>query len=85
MKRALCLCLFTLMPMLSWAVGDECVVETNPNQRLICQAQSHASAFYCDKITTFGLRSECILAVRTRQRVINFGFKPLDQTKSVFR
>ena len=85
MKSALCLFLLSMMPMLSWAVGDECVLESNPNLRLLCQAQSHASAFYCDKNTTFGLRSECVLAVRTRQRIINFGFKPIDQTKSVFR
>jgi hypothetical protein len=85
MKRTLGLLLISFMPVLCWAVGDECVLESKPNLRLLCQAQSHASAFYCDKITTYGLRSECVLAVRSRQRVINFGFKPLDQTKSVFR
>ena len=33
MKSALCLFLLSMMPMLSWAVGDECVLESNPNLR----------------------------------------------------
>lgn len=85
MKCAFCLFLFTLFPLLSWAVGDECVVEPTANLKLLCEAKSHGSAFYCEKISSFGVKSECIFAVRNRQRSITWGFKPIDQSKAVFK
>ena len=85
MKRAICLLMLSMLPLFSWAVGDECVSEPSPELKLLCQAKSHSSAFYCEKISNFGLKSECIFAVRNRQRNITWGFKPIDQSKAVFK
>ncbi|MEI7738334.1 MAG: hypothetical protein WCJ99_06325 [Betaproteobacteria bacterium] len=61
-----------LMPLFAWAAGDECINESNGQLKLLCQAKHHASAGYCDKITSMGPRMECISAVRNRQREINW-------------
>ena len=85
MKRTFCLLLLSMLPLLSWAVGDECVVEPSPELKLLCQAKSHASAFYCERISNFGLKSECIFAVRNLQSSVTWGLKPIDQSKAVFK
>ena len=64
--------LFLFAPMFAMAVGDECINESNEQLKLMCKAKNHASAGYCDKITSMGTRMECILLVRNRQREINW-------------
>ena len=70
-KRFLLL-LTLITPMLSYAVGDECINESSEQLKLLCKAKHHASAGYCDKLTSMGTRMECVLAVRNRQREINW-------------
>lgn len=60
------------MPLLSYAVGDECINESSEQLKLLCKAKHHASAGYCDKMSSMGTRMECVLAVRNRQREINW-------------
>lgn len=72
-----------LAPVLAWAVGDECVNEHNENLKQLCLAKEHASAGYCDKITSMGTKMECILAVRNKQREVTWAIKPIDMTKVV--
>lgn len=67
---------FTLLalvfPLLAYAVGDECVNEKSEELKLMCKAKNHASAGYCDKMSSLGSRMECVLVVRNRQREINW-------------
>jgi hypothetical protein len=72
-----------LAPAMGWAVGDECVNEHNENLKQLCLAKEHASAGYCDKITSMGTKMECILTVRNKQREITWTIKPIDMTKVV--
>ena len=63
---------FLLLPLFAWAVGDECINEANEQLKLMCKAKHHASAGYCDTMSSMGTRMECILAVRNKQREINW-------------
>jgi len=49
----------------------------------LCLAKEHASASYCDKITSMGTKIECIMTVRNRQRELTWSVKPMDMSKVV--
>ncbi len=70
-------------PVMVWAVGDECINEQNENLKHLCLAKEHASASYCDKITSMGTKMECIMTVRNRQRELTWSIKPMDMSKVV--
>jgi hypothetical protein len=72
-----------LSPVMVWAVGDECINEQNENLKHLCLAKEHASASYCDKITSMGTKIECIMTVRNRQRELTWSVKPMDMSKVV--
>ena len=75
--------IFVCIPMISWAVGDDCINEHNENLKHLCLAKEHASASYCDKITSMGTKIECIMTVRNRQRELTWSVKPMDMSKVV--
>jgi hypothetical protein len=83
MVNKIIIAILSFAPVLVWAVGDECVNEHNENLKQLCLAKEHASAGYCDKITSMGTKIECIMIVRNRQRELTWSVKPIDMSKVV--
>ena len=83
MVNKIIIAILSFAPVLVWAVGDECINEHNENLKQLCLAKAHASAGYCDKITSMGTKIECIMIVRNRQRELTWSVKPIDMSKVV--
>jgi hypothetical protein len=83
MVNKIIIAILSFAPVLVWAVGDECINEHNENLKQLCLAKEHASAGYCDKITSMGTKIECIMIVRNRQRELTWSVKPIDMSKVV--
>ena len=80
------LLLLTLcLPLMTRAVGDECVNEPTSNLKLFCQARAQASATQCDRITTLDSCVQCIAVVRKKQRELQWAIRPLDLATSDIR
>ena len=66
-----------LLPLFAQAGGDVCINETG-NQQLMCRAHAQISASYCERMTSFEFKADCVTMVKNRQREIIWKIKPFD-------
>ena len=63
------LLLLALFPLLAQAEGmDTCMTMKNQNEKNFCMAKYSGSAAFCDKITTYEKRYDCMRMVIRKQR-----------------
>ena len=63
------LLLLALFPLLVQAEGmDACMMMKNQNDKNFCMAKYSGSAAFCDKITTYEKRYDCMRMVIRKQR-----------------
>ena len=61
--------LLALFPLLAQAEGmDDCMMMRNQNDKNFCMAKYSGSAAFCDKITTYEKRYDCMRMVIRKQR-----------------
>jgi hypothetical protein len=61
--------LLLLFPLLAQAEGmDQCMMMKNQNEKNYCMAKYSGSAAFCDKITTYEKRYDCMRMVIRKQR-----------------
>ena len=78
MNISMKLILLLLIPVLSFAKGDECINERNANLKNFCLAREYANVTQCERITTFEMKSSCITTIKNRQRETQWAFKVID-------
>lgn len=70
--------LLLLLPILTYAKGDECINEHTPDLRRFCMARQYANSTACDSISNLDLKTSCIAMVRTKHRESMWAIKPMD-------
>jgi hypothetical protein len=61
--------LLALFPLLAQAEGmDACMMMKNQNDKNYCMAKYSGSAAFCDKITAYEKRNDCVRMVIRKQR-----------------
>jgi hypothetical protein len=77
--------LLLLIPVLSFAKGDDCINEHNANQRAYCMAVQYANGTACDSINSLDLKSRCITKVKYIQRESMWSIKPMNTSTADVR
>jgi hypothetical protein len=72
------LLLLLLIPVLSFAKGDECINEHTPDLRKFCMARQYANSTACDSISNLDLKTSCIATVRAKHRESMWAIRPID-------
>ena len=72
------LILLLLIPVLSFAKGDECINEQNLNLKNLCLAKEYANVTQCERITVFDLKTQCITTIKNHQRETQWAIKAID-------
>lgn len=62
--------LLLLFPLFAYAAEgmDECMMKKNQNDKNFCMAKYSGSGAFCDKITVFDKRYDCMRMVIRKQR-----------------
>jgi hypothetical protein len=61
--------LLLLFPLFAQAEGmDQCMMMKNQNEKNYCMAKYSGSAAFCDKITAYEKRYDCVRMVIRKQR-----------------
>ena len=61
--------LLLLFPLFAQAEGmDQCTMMKNQNEKNYCMAKYSGSAAFCDRITTYEKRYDCVRMVIRKQR-----------------
>ena len=70
--------LLLLLPIFTYAKGDECINEHTPDLRRFCMARQYANSTACDPISNLDLKTSCIAMVRAKHRESMWAIKPMD-------
>ena len=60
--------LWVFLPVAAHADMNDCIKEPNQDQKNYCLASYSGSAAFCDKITSYEYRTQCMRMVIVRQR-----------------
>lgn len=67
------LLLLFLISTVAYADMNDCMKETNIDQKNYCMASYSGSALFCDRIKGYELRTQCVRIVVQKQRQIQYG------------
>lgn len=59
------------------AMGNPCDEGLQGNEKLLCNAKRSVSVSECDKGSNMEFRMHCVSSVRSRQRDLIYGIKPM--------
>jgi hypothetical protein len=60
--------LWVFLPVAAHADMNDCVREPSPDKKNYCMATYSGSAAFCDKITSYEYRTQCMRMVVAKQR-----------------
>ena len=64
--------LWALVPVVAHADMNDCVNIADQNKKNYCMASYSGSAAFCDKITSYEYRTQCMRMVIARQRAATY-------------